>query len=136
MEGLSLRSGFKFSNRSLNKMLGVHPDLVAVMHKALEYSTVDFAITEGLRTIERQARLLADGKSTTMNSRHLTGHAVDVMAYTDKGKGTWEWDYYEAIAVAVKKSAQELDVMIRWGGDFTSFKDGVHFELNWDDYPL
>ena len=123
-------SGFEFSKRSLDRMKGVHPDLVAVMHKALEYSTVDFAITEGLRTVERQARLLADGKSTTMNSRHLTGHAVDVMAYTSEGKGTWEWDYYEAIAVAVKKAAQELDVMIVWGGDWITFKDGVHFELD------
>jgi len=126
-------SGFEFSHNSLKNLKGVHPDLVSVMYNALDITTVDFAITEGLRTVERQKKLLEQGKSTTMNSRHLTGHAVDVMAYVG-GKGSWDWDLYEVIAVAVKKAAKDLDVPIKWGGDWTTFKDGVHFELDRDFY--
>ncbi|STL62039.1 putative phage PS3 [Escherichia coli] len=62
-------------------MQGVNPDLVKVTRRALEISEVDFGITEGLRSRYRQKQLVATGKSQTMNSRHLTGHAVDVVAY-------------------------------------------------------
>lgn len=72
---------FKFSSRSENNLQGVNPDLVKVTRRALEISEVDFGITEGLRSRYRQKQLVATGKSQTMNSRHLTGHAVDVVAY-------------------------------------------------------
>lgn len=123
-------SGFKFSKRSLKNLKGVNPDLVKVAKRALELSRVDFAITEGVRSEKRQTELLVAGKTTTMNSRHLTGHAVDVMAYVD-GKGTWENKYYKDIAKAFKKAAKELGVKITWGGDFKSFKDDVHFQIAW-----
>jgi peptidoglycan L-alanyl-D-glutamate endopeptidase CwlK len=122
-------SGFAFSARSLKNLQGVHPDLIRVTKRALELTTVDFAITEGLRTREHQSELVAAGKSQTKNSRHITGHAVDVMAYVN-GKGTWTWQYYERIAEAFKKAANEFDIQIVWGGDWKSFKDGVHFELD------
>ena len=62
------------------KLKGVNIDLVSVVHRALELSDIDFAVTEGLRTKERQAELVKAGASKTMNSRHITGHAVDLAA--------------------------------------------------------
>lgn len=121
-------SGFEFSARSLKKLEGVHEDLVRVVKRALELSTIDFAITEGVRTRARQNELVAAGKSWTKNSRHITGHAVDVMAYVN-GKGSWAWVHYPIIADAFQKAADELDIEIVWGGSWKQ-KDGVHFELD------
>jgi len=125
---------FTLSPRSIDRMAGVHPDLVRVVRRAIELTTVDFAITQGLRTVEQQRQLVADGKSRTMNSRHLTGHAVDVVAMVD-GKVSWTFAHYEAIAHAFKAAAKALGVPIVWGGDWASFRDGPHFELDRAVYP-
>ncbi|MXF06699.1 M15 family metallopeptidase [Escherichia coli] len=119
---------FTFSRRSEERLAGVKPQLVAVVRRALELSEVDFGITEGLRTKERQKQLVAEGKSQTMNSRHLTGEAVDVVAYVD-GKVSWDWPLYEAIARAFYQAADELNTPIVWGGSWTTLKDGPHFQL-------
>jgi peptidoglycan L-alanyl-D-glutamate endopeptidase CwlK len=125
---------FTLSKRSLDRMAGVHPDLVRVVKRAIELTTMDFAITQGLRTVAEQRQLVADGKSRTMNSRHLTGHAVDVVAMID-GKVSWTFRHYEAIAHAFKAAAMELHIAIAWGGDWASFRDGPHFELSRSEYP-
>ncbi|MFW1676436.1 M15 family metallopeptidase [Pontibacter sp. JAM-7] len=118
---------FKFSKRSIDNLKGVHPELVLVASRALMYSSIDFAITDGVRTEEEQKQLVAQGKSRTLNSKHLTGDAIDVMAYVD-GKGNWTWDLYVDISESFKKAADELGIKIRWGGDWKTFKDGPHFE--------
>jgi len=125
---------FRLSKRSLERLKGVHPDLVAVVKRAIEITPVDFGVSEGLRSRERQRRLVASGASQTMNSRHLTGHAVDVFAWHD-GAVSWHFGHYQKIAAAMKQAAEERDVPIRWGGDWTSLKDGPHFELTRADYP-
>lgn len=125
---------FELSGRSIAKLAGVHPDLVKVVHRAIGLTAVDFTVTDGLRTVERQRVLVAQGKSKTMNSRHLTGHAVDVAAISG-GKVDWSWSKYESIARAFKQAADELGIPIVWGGDWTSFKDGPHFELDRRKYP-
>ncbi|MBV4413322.1 M15 family metallopeptidase [Enterobacteriaceae bacterium YMB-R22] len=127
-------SGYKFSKRSENNLVGVNADLVKIVRFALELSTVDFGITEGVRSKDRQKQLLAEGKSQTMNSRHLTGHAVDVVAYLGS-QISWEWKYYEQIATAFKRAAAELNIPIEWGGDWKTLKDGPHFQLPHRDYP-
>ncbi len=124
---------WKLSTASNAKFNGVHPDLVRVVHRALQLSPIDFGISEGLRSMERQLQLKKAGASKTLNSRHLTGHAVDVMAYVGK-EVRWDWPLYEQIAVAFKQAAAELDVPITWGGDWTTLKDGPHFELSWSKY--
>jgi peptidoglycan L-alanyl-D-glutamate endopeptidase CwlK len=124
---------FKLSKRSLDRLAGVHPDLVKVVRRAIELTEVDFVVTEGLRTKERQAELFKAGASTTMNSRHITGHAVDLAAWV--GEVRWDWALYHKLADAMKLAAAELGVSIVWGGDWVSFKDGPHFELNRKVYP-
>lgn len=124
----------KLSSKSIARMSGVHPDLVRIMHRAAAISSVDFRVTEGLRTLARQKELVAAGASWTMKSRHLTGHAVDVAAEVG-GKVRWDWPLYYKIADAVKTAAKELGVPIVWGGDWKSRKDGPHFELDRKAYP-
>jgi len=124
---------WKLSKRSNERLIGVHPDLVRVVHRALQLSPIDFGISEGLRTMERQIQLKKVGASKTLNSRHLSGHAVDVVAYIGK-EVRWDWPLYEQIAAAFKQAAKELDVPITWGGDWTTLKDGPHFELSWSKY--
>ena len=123
---------YKLSKRSRNNLKGVHPDLVAVVERALEITPVDFAVIEGLRSVERQKQLVAAGASRTMRSRHLTGHAVDLAAYVNGIR--WDWPLYDAIGVAMKTAAKELGVSIVWGGDWVTFRDGPHFELDRDKY--
>lgn len=127
-------SNFKFSQRSENNLKGVNPDLVKIVRRALQLSPIDFGITEGLRTVERQRQLVAAGKSQTMNSRHISGHAVDVFAYPTSA-GSWEWKYYEQIATAFKQAAKELNIPVEWGGDWKTLKDGPHFQLPHAKYP-
>ncbi|EGC6279339.1 M15 family metallopeptidase [Salmonella enterica] len=127
-------NNFKFSQRSENNLKGVNADLVKIIRRALQLSPVDFGITEGLRTVERQRQLFAAGKSQTMNSRHISGHAVDVFAYPTSA-GSWEWKYYEQIATAFKQAAKELNIPVEWGGDWKTLKDGPHFQLPHASYP-
>lgn len=127
-------SAFTLSPRSIERMKGVHPDLVRVVLRAIQLTTMDFAITQGLRTIEQQRQYVADGKSKTMNSRHLTGHAVDVVAIKN-GAVSWTASDYDPIAKAFKAAAFELGIAIAWGGDWRSFRDCPHFELSRSEYP-
>jgi peptidoglycan LD-endopeptidase CwlK len=124
----------EFSARSVKSLQGVHPDLVRVMRRALRLSALDFMVIEGLRTIERQRQLVAKGASQTMRSRHLTGHAVDIVPVVG-GSIRWDWPLYHRLAVAVKQAAIDEGVSIEWGGDWRSFPDGPHWQLPWDKYP-
>lgn len=126
---------FKLSKRSKIRLEGVHHDLVTCVYRALEISKCDFSVIEGLRTPERQAQMVAQGKSQTTNSRHLTGHAVDLGAWVN-GSISWDWTYYHQIAAAMKQAADELNIDLEWGGDWTTLKDGPHFQLSWKTYPL
>lgn len=125
---------YTLSPRSYKRLEGVHPDLVRVVERAIAITEVDFVVLEGLRTKERQAQLLIAGASRTMNSRHITGHAVDLGAWVSK-EVRWDWPLYAKIATAMKKAATEQNVPIVWGGDWRTFKDGPHFELNRSKYP-
>ena len=119
---------YKLSQKSLNKLDGVDEDLVAVVKRAIELTEIDFGVTEGLRSLKRQKELYAQKVSQTLKSKHLIGRAVDLVAYVD-GVISWDKQYYYTIALAMERAAIELNVDIRWGGDFKSFFDGPHFEL-------
>lgn len=120
--------------RSLSRLEGVHPDLVRVVKRAAAISDLDFTVLEGLRALERQKQLVAQGASKTMKSRHLTGHAVDLAPMID-GAVSWDWPLYHRLAKIVKQAAADEGVAIEWGGDWRSFKDGPHWQLGWKAYP-
>lgn len=110
---------FVLSRRSRTALVGVHPDLVRVVERALALSTVDFVVLEGVRTVERQRELVAAGASQTLDSRHLRGtdgygHAVDLGAWL--GAVRWDMGLYYPIAAAAQRAARELAIPIRWGG--------------------
>lgn len=125
---------FRFSKRSLQNLDGVHPDLKKVMSHAIKTTDVDFVVIEGLRSIERQRELFDRGATKTMNSRHLTGHAVDVVPYIE-GAVSWHWPDYYKLADNIKRAAKDMDVPLDWGGDWAAFKDGPHWQLPWNKYP-
>lgn len=118
----------RFSERSNSKLEGVDERLIRVATLALQLSPVDFGITEGVRTLERQKELVKAGASRTLRSKHLEGKAIDVVAYVG-GKVAWDWPLYEKIAKAFRQAADELGVKITWGGSWATFKDGPHFQL-------
>jgi peptidoglycan LD-endopeptidase CwlK len=124
----------KYSQRSLNNLKGIHPDLRRVIDRALQDSPLDFVVIEGLRSQERQRQLVASGASRTMNSRHITGHAVDLMPIGPNGPA-FDWPLYDQLGPAVKLAADKLGIALDWGGDWKSFRDGPHFELDRAAYP-
>ena len=124
--------GYKLGTRSLQNLSGVHPDLVAGVKLAISITEQDFTVIEGIRNINRQRELYKAGKSTTMNSRHITGHAVDMVPWPIDWN---DLERFEVVAEAMKTAAEELDIPIVWGGDWKSFYDAPHFELDRKTYP-
>jgi len=108
-------SQFILGTRSLNELNGVNDALVRVVKRAIQITPVDFAVVDGLRTLEEQKRYVATGASQTLNSRHLTGHAVDLAAFVGN-KARWELDLLCKVAEAMRFAASECEVPLRWGG--------------------
>ena len=107
------------SNRSKTRLEGVHPSLVEVVHKALQKSSVDFGVTQGVRDLETQKKLMAAGRSQTLKSLHLPqddgfSHAIDVVAYLD-GEVCWELPIYDRIADAFKTASEDVGLTLKWG---------------------
>lgn len=123
---------YSLGSASRAKLQGVHPDLVRVVERAIELTPIDFRITCGLRTLAEQQQLVAEKKSKTLKSRHLTGHAIDFVALPD-GKPSWNMPLYVTIAAAFKRAAAELGVKIECGADWGW--DGPHVELDRKVYP-
>jgi peptidoglycan L-alanyl-D-glutamate endopeptidase CwlK len=125
---------FKLGAQSEKNLIGVHPDLVLVVREAIKITDIDFKVLEGVRSIKRQHEMMKIGASQILNSRHLTGHAVDLAALYG-GKVAWDWPLYYIIGDCMKTAAKSVSVKIEWGGDWKKFKDGPHFQLPWKDYP-
>ena len=125
---------FKLSQRSLDKLEGVHPDMVKCVKSAIEYTKVDFGVICGMRTEEEQKELVAKGASKTMRSKHLTGHAVDLMAYLGS-RASWELNLYDDIADAMAQASKEHNVPIKWGaawsiGNIAQWNSGMEGAMN------
>lgn len=116
------------SIRDMKRLEGVKPELVAVVERAAELTAAPFNVAEGVRTIERQRQLLALGKSRTMQSKHITGEAVDLYPLTQDRKAV-DWKGVDRLADVMKEAAKELNIKIQWGGDWKQFIDKPHFEL-------
>lgn len=121
----------ELNERSRKNLAGVHPHLVQVVERAAEITTVPFVVTEGLRTLDRQKQLKKAGKSWTLNSRHLTGHAVDVVDADD-----FKYDIPDMTKIkdAMFQAAAEYNIPLDWGGDWKQ-RDTPHFELRKSSYP-
>jgi len=105
---------FRLSNRSLARLKGVDPKLVECVKYAITVTKVDFGVTQGLRTVEEQRKLVASGASQTMNSKHIDGKAVDLVAYIGP-RISWELNLYDDIADAMRRGAKEVGTPLRWG---------------------
>ena len=123
-----------FGLQSKAKLSTVNKVLQDVFYAAISEAPYDFSITEGLRSLDRQKQLVKEGKSMTVNSRHLTGNAVDVCIIID-GKASWDFDKYKQLSDHIKEVAKGLNTPIVWGGDWHTFKDGPHYELDRKVYP-
>ena len=122
------------NERSLKTLQGVHPDLVKVVHKADAITDLEFLIVDGVRDKKRQRELVAAGASTTLRSRHLTGHAIDFMPVVN-GEVSGKWPAYWPIVEAFEKAAKELAISIECGARWKKFPDGGHVQLTWKAYP-
>lgn len=115
--------------RHEERLNGVDEGLASVVRLAAQwYTDGDLVVLEGLRTKERQAQLVKAGASWTMNSRHLTGHAVDVAPMLD-GEVSWHWPHYHVLARYMRAAAIELGVTLEWGGDWVKTPDGPHWQI-------
>lgn len=126
--------GYSLGLRSLMNLRGVNPDLVMIVKRAIQISEIDFTVVEGLRTVSRQKELFRQGATHTMRSRHIHGFAVDIAPYVG-GKIRWDWPLFYKLADAMKRAAAEVGVAVEWGGDWTTFKDGPHWQLPHKLYP-
>ena len=121
---------YKLGKRSTDNLVGVKAPLVALFNEAIKYSPFDFIITDGVRTLAEQTLYFKTGKSKTMKSKHLTGDAVDIACFDENGKITWDSKYYKKVATHVKSIAKKQGIAIVYGGDWVSFKDYPHFQLD------
>lgn len=130
---------FNLSQRSINKLDGVHPDMVSVVKRAIELTDVDFGVTYGVRTLAEQEELYNSGRSQTMKSRHLIqgdgySHAVDLVAYFGSNV-SWELNVYDNICDAMAAAAREVGCAIKWGaawseGDIRSYPGTAEDAMN------
>lgn len=150
--GAVAQPGKSLPASALKKLHGVHPALLGVIMVAAERSDIPFTVIEGLRSAARQAELVKKGASKTNNSRHLTGHAVDLWpldhetdlaipsdAAFPKGSDAAKaasarlWADLRKLSATVKAVAKERGVQVEWGGDWGW--DAPHFQLNRAAYP-
>lgn len=120
---------FVLGGTSEANMRGVHPDIQRIVRRAITITTVDFGVIEGRRTEQRQAQLFAAKATKTLNSKHITGDAVDLAAWVG-GRHSWDWPLYYEIAEAVRRAAIEENVRIRWGGVWDRILNDIEGDLD------
>jgi hypothetical protein len=114
---------------------GVNADLMRVYNRAAaiaQQQGYTIHIRQGVRTKAEQIRYVANGASRTLNSRHLTGDALDLeVKYAGKSTDQQDWYWVRRINTAMQQASAETGVPIEWGGNWKTFKDGFHFQLPW-----
>lgn len=136
---LAIDPTYRMDERSEKMLIGIHPDLVGPMRLAhmrvsAQHPGLSFVIYCGIRTTAQQRELVASGASTTMKSRHLSGHAVD-LAPTWRGNLLFDWPLYHKLAPIIKQSFEDCRIPVEWGGDWKTFTEGPHWQLPWAQYP-
>ena len=121
-------SSYRLGKKSRRKMIGVHPYLAFAVEKAIQISDVDFGVVDGVRSMDRQRKLVKQGKSKTFNSYHLYGLAVDLVPYIN-GRYTWDDDgAFEMIEEAMKEVIEAYNLPIEWGYDKWGW-DKPHWQM-------
>ena len=122
---------YKLSKRSRRSLIGIHPILGFAVEMAIQRTKQDFTIlsTGGVRTKKQQRVLVDRGASKTMKSNHLTGNAVDLVAW-ENNKPSWNPSLYTEIAKAMKSVIKQYNLQIEWGGDWVKFVDMPHWQTN------
>ncbi len=132
---------YRYSSRSLERLNTAHPDLVLLFTEALASPDCpeDITILEGYRNQARQNELYQEGKSQLKYPRsfhnRVPSMAVDAAPYV--GGVSWDWQYYYPLADHIKATWDRLqaegrvskELRLEWGGDWTSFADGPHWQL-------
>jgi peptidoglycan L-alanyl-D-glutamate endopeptidase CwlK len=118
----------KLDTRSKRRLLGVHPKLVKLMQDFAARTEIKFIVVEGIRSVDRQRELVQAGASRTMNSKHLTGRAVDLAVILD-GELRWDWPLYQRLANRLVDFADAQGIHLVAGANWPRFRDGPHFEL-------
>lgn len=132
---MTINRTFMLSQRSISKLSGVHTDLIATVQLAITISDIDFCVIEGIRDHARQELLVAQGKSHTLNSRHLSGHAVDLAPLIASVIPWHDWEAFRKVAHAMQSASAQLGHDVIWGGNW-AMRDGPHFELSRQSHPL
>jgi peptidoglycan LD-endopeptidase CwlK len=131
-----------FLPRDRRALIGVQPEIIQVLELARPRAV--FIVVQGVRTIEQQRQLVAAGRSRSMRSRHLTGHAVDLAPWqnldADRAVDPDEIDWddfagFRALSRVILTAARELGVELVWGGNWPTLRDGPHYELDRIRYP-
>ena len=125
---------FTLTPTDLAKLKGVDPKLVKVIVEAAKTARTPFRVLEGLRTAAKQAEYFRAGTSmkngTTNMSNHQLGKAVDIVPLVNGKVVTRSWTPFYPMADNIKATAKYLGIKVTWGGDWKSFKDGPHFEID------
>ena len=139
----------KFGKRSLGLLEQCHPDLQKVLKEVIKY--FDFTILDStIRTEEEQKKFVKEGKSKTLNSKHLKrivpeygkeySFAADIAPYPinweDREAFCLLAGYVLGIANYLYERG-EIEHKIKFGGDWNrndrttdeKFSDLPHFEI-------
>lgn len=142
---------YKLSNRSLDRLKGVHPALVDLLTFAIKSSPYDFGIPQygGLRTEKDQKELYAKGRTdfsthqrpvtyvdgVNKKSNHQAkndgyGYAFDIYIYIHESKSaSWDVNKLSLVANHLIDIARLKGINLEWGGNWSRFKDYPHFEM-------
>lgn len=119
---------YKLGKGSMKNLLGVHPDLVWIVHYAIKITEQDFTVTDGVRTEWEQRENVRAGVSQTMKSKHMVqkdtgfGHAVDLVPWIN-GKARWELSACYKIMEAMRRASWARECLLRWGGAWIPLYD-------------
>lgn len=114
---------FKFGERSQKNLIQVHSTLRQAAEYAIAYSSVDFGVYEGVRSVEKERENIRNGTSKLSNPRDCMhciqsdgyGHAVDLVPFIN-GVYQWDWKACYEIAKWMQQYCFRYGVTIRWGG--------------------
>ena len=122
----------RFGKKSKERLKGIDTRLVKVLNELIKI--MDVTIIEGVRSAERQEELLEKGATKVKYSKHMEGKAVDLAPYPIDWNNK---DGFHYMGGMIRGIAKQLNVPIRWGGDWDSdgdvkdngFDDLVHIEI-------